>query len=67
VQPLIPNIVAGIYEAVSLAVAQSFWIGIGASLIAAVTVLFLREKPMRTTHEITEPEQAPVAAAGMSA
>ncbi len=67
VQPLIPNIVAGIYEAVSLAVAQSFWIGIGASLIAAVTVLFLREKPMRTTHEMTEPEQAPVAAAGMSA
>ena len=55
VEPLIPNIVAGIHEAFSLAVASTFWIGIGGALIAAVAVLFLKEIPMRSTFEV-EPE-----------
>jgi MFS family permease len=53
-QGLIPNIVAGIYEALSLAIASTFWIGIGAALVAALAALFLRESPMRTTFEIEE-------------
>jgi EmrB/QacA subfamily drug resistance transporter len=53
-QGLIPNIVQGIYEALSLAIASTFWIGIGAALVAAGTALLLKEAPMRTTFEIEE-------------
>ena len=38
VAPLIPNIVAGIHEALSLAIGSTFWIGIAGALIAAVAV-----------------------------
>jgi EmrB/QacA subfamily drug resistance transporter len=51
VEPVIPNIVQGIHEAISIAIANTFWAGIVAALIAAVLVLFLREVPMRTTFE----------------
>ncbi len=57
VEPLLPQIVAAIHEAFSLAVASTFWIGIGGALIAAVAVLFLKEIPMRSTFEM-EPEAA---------
>ena len=52
VAPLIPQIVAAIHEAFSLAVASTFWIGIGGALIAAAAVLFLKEIPMRSTFEM---------------
>jgi EmrB/QacA subfamily drug resistance transporter len=58
VEPLIPNIVAGIHEAFSLAMASMVWIGIAGALIAALAVLFLREAPMRSTFDIPE-EAAP--------
>jgi EmrB/QacA subfamily drug resistance transporter len=69
VEPLIPNIVTGIHEAVSIAIASTFWVGIVAALIAAVLVVFLHEVPMRTTFEggsdLREGEgRAPVASAG---
>ena len=51
VEPLIPNIVEGIHEAVSISIANTFWVGIVAALVAAVLVVFLREVPMRTTFE----------------
>ena len=51
VQPLIPNIVHGIHEAISIAIASTFWIGIGGAIVAAILVMFLREVPMRTTFE----------------
>jgi EmrB/QacA subfamily drug resistance transporter len=51
VEPLIPNIVAGIHEAISIAIANTFWVGIIAAWIAAFFTLFLREVPMRTTFE----------------
>ena len=42
--------------------ASTFWIGIGGALIAAVSVLFLKEIPMRSTFEMEpkaiEPETA---------
>jgi EmrB/QacA subfamily drug resistance transporter len=41
VEPLIPNIVQAIYEAFALAIASTFWVSIGAAVLAAVLVLFL--------------------------
>ena len=57
VAPLIPAIVQGIHEAISVSIAATFWVGIIAALAAAVFVLFLREEPMRTTFEM--PSEAP--------
>ncbi len=57
VEPLIPNIVAGIHEAFSIAAGSTFWIGIVGALIAAAVVLLLKEVPMRSTWEM--PESAP--------
>jgi EmrB/QacA subfamily drug resistance transporter len=59
VEPLIPNIVAGIHEAFTIAMASTFWVGIVGALIAAVLVLFLQEVPMRQTFEMTAPSQVP--------
>jgi EmrB/QacA subfamily drug resistance transporter len=52
VEPQIPNIVQGIHEAISIAIANTFWAGIVAAVLAAILVLFLREIPMRTTFEM---------------
>src|SRR3954471_10263194 len=54
VAPIIPNIVAGIHEAFSLAVGATMWIGIGGALIAALLALFLKEVPLRSTFEMPE-------------
>jgi hypothetical protein len=60
VQPLIPNIVQGIHDAFSIALASTFWVGIAGALIAAAFVLFLREVPMRQTFgfELGAPEES---------
>jgi hypothetical protein len=47
VEPFIPAIVDAIHQAFSIATANTFVIGIGASLIAAGLVALLREVPMR--------------------
>jgi MFS family permease len=52
VEPLIPNIVQGIHDAFSIALASTFWVGIVGALIAAVCVVFLHEVPMRETFEM---------------
>jgi EmrB/QacA subfamily drug resistance transporter len=49
VEPLIPNIVTSIYEAISFAIASVFWLGVGAAVIAFVAVVVIRELPLRTT------------------
>jgi EmrB/QacA subfamily drug resistance transporter len=41
VQPFIPAIVQSIHEALAIAIASTFWISIGAALLAAIFVLFL--------------------------
>jgi EmrB/QacA subfamily drug resistance transporter len=51
VAPLIPNIVAAIHNALSIAISSTFWVGIVAAATAAVLVLFLQEVPMRETQE----------------
>ena len=60
VEPQIPNIVQGIHEAISIAIANTFWAGIVAAVLAAILVLFLHEVPMRTTFEMegAEPEDS---------
>jgi hypothetical protein len=51
VEPFIQQIVKGIHEATSVAIANTFWVGIVAALLAAFLVLFIHEVPMRTTFE----------------
>jgi EmrB/QacA subfamily drug resistance transporter len=47
VEPLIPQLVLSIQQAFALAIATTFWVGIGAAVIAAVFALFLRNpKPI---------------------
>lgn len=47
-QALIPNIVSGIYEAFSLSVAGTFWLGVVMTAIALVAVVVaLPERPLR--------------------
>jgi len=45
VEPLIPAIVTSIHEALALGIAATFWISIGAAVLAAVLVLFLKSSP----------------------
>ena len=47
VEPFIGQIVAGIHQAFSLAVAQTFWIGVAAAVVAAVAAAFMIEHPLR--------------------
>ncbi len=49
VEPFIPAIVGAFNQAFSIATASTFILGIGAALIAAVLVVFLREEPMSDT------------------
>jgi EmrB/QacA subfamily drug resistance transporter len=58
VEPFIPVIVGAIHEALSIATASTFVVGIGAALVAAASVTLLKEVPIR--HEAPE-----AAAAGM--
>jgi hypothetical protein len=70
-EPIIPNIVNGIHQAFSLAIASSLWFGVIAAAVAAVIIVtVLPELPLR--HHVAEtastgkPEQsegpAPIAA-----
>jgi MFS family permease len=47
IEPFVPDIVAAIHRAFSLATASTFVFGIFAAVFAAVMVAFLREVPMR--------------------
>jgi EmrB/QacA subfamily drug resistance transporter len=55
VEPFINQIVLSIHEAFAIAISSTFWVSIGAAIIAAVLVLFLRDSGPRM---ITEAEQA---------
>jgi len=46
-RPIIPAIVAAIHDALSVATAGAFWLGIGAAVISVLMVVFLREVPFR--------------------
>jgi EmrB/QacA subfamily drug resistance transporter len=51
VQPFISQIVGAIHEAISLGIANALWLGIGASIIAVLAVLMLKEVPLTNTWE----------------
>ena len=57
IEPLIPQIVQGIHEAFALAIAQTYWIGIAAALVAAAFAFFLREVPF--TEPVWQEEPVP--------
>jgi hypothetical protein len=46
---MIPKIVTSIYEAISLAIGSVFWLGLGASVLAFLAVLVIRELPLRSS------------------
>ena len=54
IAPLIPAIVHAIYEAFSIAIAATFWVGVVGAVIAVIAVAFMHEEPMRTTFDVTE-------------
>jgi hypothetical protein len=58
VAPFVPAIVDAIYQAFSIATANTFLLGIGASLLAAGAVLFLREAPAPATDPIVNRDVA---------
>jgi EmrB/QacA subfamily drug resistance transporter len=63
VQPFIGQIVQAIHESFALAIASTFWVSIGAALIAAVLILFLREVPALSRREVAAPGGEPEPAA----
>jgi MFS family permease len=54
VAPFIPKIVQAFHEAFALAIASTFWVSIGAAVLAAVLVLFLRDQPRTAAPAPTE-------------
>ncbi len=44
---LIPFVVSGLHEALSIALGDAMWVGVIAAALATVTVLALKEKPLR--------------------
>jgi EmrB/QacA subfamily drug resistance transporter len=58
IEPFISNIVAGIHQAFSLAVGQTFWIGVGAAIVAALAAATMHELTLRTSHA-PAPEKRP--------
>jgi EmrB/QacA subfamily drug resistance transporter len=65
VEPQIPQIVTSIYEAISFAIGSVFWFGVGAAVIGFLSVLVIRELPLRTSlgPVRARPADAPAAAA----
>ncbi|MEA2576660.1 MAG: hypothetical protein QOD78_248 [Chloroflexota bacterium] len=59
IEPFIAQIVTGIHQAFSLAVAQTFWIGVAAAIVAAVAAVFMIEHPLRADAPVTAPATAP--------
>ena len=54
VEPIVPNLVAALYASISIAIANVFWLGVIGGTAAFVSVLFIRELPMRTATRIPE-------------
>src|SRR4051812_16389032 len=74
IKPIIPNLVEGIHGAFSLAVGQTFWLGVVGAIVATVAALAIKEIPLRTTNDAPVPttegpvatESEPVAAGQMA-
>jgi EmrB/QacA subfamily drug resistance transporter len=58
IEPYIANIVIGIHDAFSLAVAQTFYVGVAAAVLSAIAAATMHEHALRTS---TAPTTAPSA------
>jgi hypothetical protein len=56
IAPFITNIVEGIHAAFSLAVAQTFWIGVAAAIVSAIFAALMVEHPLRATQTARAPQ-----------
>ena len=52
-QQFVGVIVTGIHEAMSLAIADTMWLGVGAAIVAVVATLFIHEVPLRRSVHAT--------------
>jgi EmrB/QacA subfamily drug resistance transporter len=59
IEPLLPAIVRGVHDAISLGIANTMWLSVAATLVAAAAALTLREVPLRSR---IEPQARPAAA-----
>jgi EmrB/QacA subfamily drug resistance transporter len=64
VQAILPQIIEGIHGAFSLAVAQTFWLGVGGALVAAAAAVAIKEVPLRASN--AEPVPTAATASGGS-
>jgi EmrB/QacA subfamily drug resistance transporter len=58
VEPYIPNIVEGIHGAFSLAVGQTFWLGVFGAVVGVLAALAIKEIPLRHSNEAPVPTRA---------
>jgi MFS family permease len=58
IKPIVPNIVEGIHGAFSLAVGQTFWLGVFGAIVATVAALAIKEIPLRATNDAPVPTVA---------
>jgi EmrB/QacA subfamily drug resistance transporter len=56
VRPFVPNIVEGIHGAFSLAVGQTFYLGVFGAAVAAVAALAIKELPLRASNAAPVPQ-----------
>ena len=49
VEPFVPDMVRGIHQAYSLAVAETFWVGLAATVAATMIAVAIRDVPFRAT------------------
>jgi EmrB/QacA subfamily drug resistance transporter len=67
---LVPNIVAGIYDAMSAAIASVFWLGVASAVVAFAAAAFIDEIPLKAAAPAARPAtetpttDGPVAPAG---
>jgi hypothetical protein len=62
VAPAVPAMVEGIHGAFSLAVGQTFWLGVFGAIVATVAAVAIKEIPLRTSNEQPVYGEAPAAA-----
>jgi EmrB/QacA subfamily drug resistance transporter len=58
IKPIVPNIIEGIHGAFSLAVGQTFWLGVVGAIVATVAALAIKEIPLRETNDVPVPTVA---------
>jgi EmrB/QacA subfamily drug resistance transporter len=56
VRPFVPNIIEGIHGAFSLAVGQTFYLGVFGAVVAAIAALAMKELPLRASNAAPVPK-----------